>query len=141
MSSALDTDPHSEIESDLDPLALLDDNLEDLDDPSMESLDFFLRDFLGISERLVGDSTSSLWVESFSFDLLTLNPLLEPFDDFFDCLVFSGFSLMEVSAEEPVDAWRLDAFGTSGKSRAGELLALLLDSTHKLMNTTIKIQG
>lgn len=89
--------------------------------------DFFLRDFLGISGRLVGESPSWLWLGS--LDLPTLS-------DFFDCLVFSGFSFMGVSAAEPADAWRLVAFRTSGNSRAGEQFALLLELFALLLDST-----
>lgn len=55
--------------------------------------------------------------------------LTEPLDDLLDCLGFSGFSLLGDSVTAPVDDWRLDDIGNSGKSLAGEFgtLSLLRD--------------
>jgi hypothetical protein len=41
-------------------------------------------------------------------------------EDRLDCLGLSDFSLLGDSADVPVDERRLDDFGNSGKSRAGD---------------------
>lgn len=116
----LDTDPHSEAVSDFDDCPLLD-VLDDLDDPSAESLDFLRRDFLGMSGPPPPSSLAPL-------DLVDSDKSL------FDCfdLLDLPFSDLSVSAEEPVDAWRLVDFGNSGSLA----LLLLLESAQTKQNMT-----
>lgn len=113
-----DTDPHSEAVSDFDDCPLLD-VLDDLDDPSAESLDFLRRDFLGMS--VPPPSLAPL-------DLVDSDKSLFDCFDLLDLL----FSDLSGSAEEPVDAWRLDDFGNSGSLA----LLLLLESARTKKNMT-----
>lgn len=98
----------------------------DLVDPS--SFDFFRRAFFGTPGRLcVGDSLP--WFRS---ELRRDGPMLSDeedsldFQDFFD-FAFSDFSLIvgdSATIPPTVDDCRLDAFGSSGKSRVVTAMSL-----------------
>lgn len=94
----LETDPDGDPESEGWAFDL---NLDD--PPPLEELsfDFFRRDFLGMSGRvLAGDPSEG------SFGL----------DDLLDCLGLSDFSFVGESVMLPVDDGLLDALGNSDKS-------------------------
>lgn len=111
--------------------------MEDLlEDPSLlnESLDFFLRDFLGISGRPEpAASPDSFW-------RLEDLPLTSPESlDLLDCLDLSFF-LGESAVPFSDVKWRLEDFGKSGRSLLGELGVLLplFESTKQNLCHTLK---
>lgn len=133
MDKGPDQSPGSEkVDSSARELVCPFDLVDDLEDPPMEdSFDFlFLRFFLGMS-GLTGDELpragSAVWWDALEApSAKSLTGDWDPFEDLLDCLDFSGFSLVVDSIDEVVVAaaeedCRLDDFGSSSRSRPGEL--------------------
>lgn len=110
-------------------LVWLFDLVDDLDDPPTEdSFGFFLRDILGVP-CFGGDELPRAW-STLWWDFLEVSSVHslagdweEPFKDLLGCLDFSDFNLVGESTDEMAAAeqdCRLDDFGSSGRSRAGE---------------------
>ena len=89
------------------------------DPPPLESFDFFLLVFLGMSGGTLAGDPSSPWSESLDMSCrVGLDPSEEEslgLEDLLDCLGLSDFSFVGESAMLPDDGL-LDALGSSGKS-------------------------
>lgn len=106
-------------------------NLERVDPPPIDSLDFFLRDFLGMSGRFLEDKPLDPWPTSWCCRLdITL-----PSDESLECrrdLPLDDESFFFGESDEPsFEEWRLEDFGTSDRSLPEEFSFLLPSESTK----------
>lgn len=111
-------------------------------DPSLlnESLDFFLRDFLGISGRPDPDEPAASFASLFRREDLVL-----PSDESLDLLDCLDFSFFLGESAFSVEELRLEDFGKSGRSLRGEVGGLLLlfesSETHLISGSSLASTG